>query len=68
VKFTKLLKGDASYKSLGTYAVASCVQTISGFHPASCTMGTGVPFPGGKAQPRRDAEHSPPYSAEVKND
>jgi hypothetical protein len=25
-----------------------CVQTISGAHPASCPMGTGGPFPGGK--------------------
>jgi hypothetical protein len=23
-----------------------CVQTDSGAHPASCTMGTGGPFPG----------------------
>jgi hypothetical protein len=40
-----------------------CVQTGSGAHPASCTMGTG-----GKARPRRDADHSPPYSAEVVNE
>jgi hypothetical protein len=44
------------------------VQIGSGFHPASCTMGTGGPFPGGKARPGRDADHSPPYSAEVKNE
>jgi len=25
------------------------VQTGSGAHPASCTMGTGGPFPGGKS-------------------
>jgi hypothetical protein len=25
-----------------------CVQTGSGAHPASCTMGTGSPFPGAK--------------------
>jgi hypothetical protein len=25
------------------------VQTGSGVHPASCTMGTGGPFPGGKS-------------------
>jgi hypothetical protein len=25
-----------------------CVQTGSGAHPASCTMGTGGPFPGVK--------------------
>jgi hypothetical protein len=26
-----------------------CVQTGSGAHPASCTMCTGGPFPGGKS-------------------
>jgi hypothetical protein len=41
------------------------VQTVSGAHPASCTVGTGGPFPGGKARPGRDADHSPPSSTEV---
>jgi hypothetical protein len=46
-----------------------CVQTGSGAHPASCTMGTGGgPFPGGKARPRRDADHLPPSSTEVVNE
>jgi hypothetical protein len=45
-----------------------CVQTGSGAHPASCTMGIGDSFPGGKARPRRDADHSPPSSAEVVNE
>jgi hypothetical protein len=36
-----------------------CVQTGSGAHPASCTVGTGVPFPGAKARPGRDADHLP---------
>jgi hypothetical protein len=45
-----------------------CVQTSSGAHPTSCTMGTGGPFPGGKAQPGRDADHSLPPSAEVVNE
>jgi hypothetical protein len=44
------------------------VQTDSGAHPASCTMGTGGPFPGGEARPGRDADHSPPSSAEVVNE
>jgi hypothetical protein len=35
-----------------------CVQTGSGAHPASCSMGTGGPFPGDKARPGRDADHS----------
>jgi hypothetical protein len=42
------------------------VQTGSGAHPDSCPMGTEDPFPGGKARPGRDADHSPPSSAEVK--
>jgi hypothetical protein len=50
------------------FSCSPCVQTGSGAHPASCTMGTGGPFPGGKARPGRDADHSPPSSAEVKNE
>jgi hypothetical protein len=34
-----------------------CVQIGSGAHPASCTMGTGDSFPGGKAWQGRDADH-----------
>jgi hypothetical protein len=45
-----------------------CVQTGSGAHPASCTMGTGGPFPGGKALPGCDTDHSSPSSAEVENE
>jgi hypothetical protein len=48
------------------FSSSLCVQTGSGAHPASCTMGTGGPFPGGKARPGRDADHSPPSSVEVK--
>jgi hypothetical protein len=50
------------------FSSSICVQTGSGARPASCTMGTGGPFPEGKARPRRDADHSPPSSAEVKNE
>jgi hypothetical protein len=41
------------------FSSSLCVQTGSGAHPASCTMSTGDPFPGGKAWPGRDADHSP---------
>jgi hypothetical protein len=41
------------------------VQTGSEAHPASYTMDTGGPFPGAKARPGREADHSPPSSAEV---
>jgi hypothetical protein len=40
-----------------------CFQTGCGAHPASYTMGTG-----GKGRPGRDADHSPPSSAEVKKE
>jgi len=40
------------------------IQTGSGAHPASCTMGTGS-FPGGRLRPRHAADHSPPSSAAV---
>jgi hypothetical protein len=42
-----------------------CVQNGSEAHPASYPMDTGDSFPGGKARPGRDADHSPPSSAEV---
>jgi hypothetical protein len=50
------------------FSSSLCVQTGSGAHPASCTMGTGGPFPGGKARPELDADHLPPSSAEVENE
>jgi hypothetical protein len=37
-------------------------------HPAFSPMGTGGPFSGGKARQGRDADHSPPSSAEVVNE
>jgi hypothetical protein len=45
-----------------------CVQTGSETHPASCAMDTGGPFPGDKARPGRDADNSPPSSADVENE
>jgi hypothetical protein len=42
------------------FSSSLCVQTGSGAQPASCTMGIGGPFPGGKARLGRDADHSPP--------
>jgi hypothetical protein len=47
------------------FSSSLCVQISSGAHPASCTMGTGGPFPGAKARPGRDADHSPASSAEA---
>jgi hypothetical protein len=45
-----------------------CAQTGSGAHPTSYTMGTGGSLSGGKARPGRDADHSPPSTAEVKKE
>jgi hypothetical protein len=45
-----------------------CVQTGSGAHPASYTMGTADSFLGGKARPGRDADRPPPSNAEVKKE
>jgi hypothetical protein len=50
------------------FSSSLCVQTGSGAHPASCTMCTWGPFPGGKALPGRDADQSPPSSVEVENE
>jgi hypothetical protein len=50
------------------FSSSLCVQTDSGAHPGYCPMGTGDPFPGGKARPGRDSDHSTPSSAEVEND
>jgi hypothetical protein len=47
------------------FSSSLCIQTGSGAHPPSYPMGTGGPFPGGKAWPGRDADHSPPSIAEV---
>jgi hypothetical protein len=49
------------------FPVASVSRPAMGAHPASWTIGTGDPFPGAKAQTGRDADHSPPSTAEVKN-
>jgi hypothetical protein len=50
------------------FSSSLCVQTGSEAHPVSYPMGTGDPFPGGKAWPGRDADQSPPFSDEVKNE
>jgi hypothetical protein len=50
------------------FSSSLCVQTGSGTHAASCTMGTGGPILGAKARPGRNADHSPPSSAEVENE
>jgi hypothetical protein len=60
-------RGSISDRGRGFFLSLS-VQTGSGAHPTFCPMGTWGPFPGGKARPGLDADHSPPSSAEVKNE
>jgi hypothetical protein len=40
-------------------------QAVSGAHPASCSVGNGGYFPGGKVA-RHKVDHSPPSSVKVK--
>jgi hypothetical protein len=47
------------------FSSSLCDQSVSAAHPAPWARGSGGPFPGGKARPRRDADHSPHSSAEV---
>jgi hypothetical protein len=49
----------------GNFSLHHRVQNGSGVHPASYPMGTRGSFPGVK-RPGREADHSPPSSAEVK--
>jgi hypothetical protein len=55
--------GVRSPAGLKDFSSNLCVQTDSGAHSASCTVGTGGPFRWAKARPGRDADHSPPSSA-----
>jgi hypothetical protein len=62
------MTGVQSLTEAEDFSSSLCVQTGSGAHLASYKMGTGGPFPRGKALLGRDADHSPPPSAEVKNE
>jgi hypothetical protein len=60
-------QGDGSFESRWSqeFSLLHIVQTGSGVHPTSYKMGTGGSFSGIKRQ-GREADHSPPTSAEVK--
>jgi hypothetical protein len=49
----------------GNFSLHYRIQNGAGAHPASHPMGTRGSFPGVK-RPGREADHSPPSSAEVK--
>jgi hypothetical protein len=55
--------GVRSPKGTEDFSSSLCVQSGSGVHPASSPMDTG-----GKTRPGRDADHSRPSRAEVKNE
>jgi hypothetical protein len=57
---------DSIHDSCKGFSSIFRVKTDCGADPVSCTMGMEDPFPGGKVRPGRDADHSPPPSAEVK--
>jgi hypothetical protein len=48
------------------FSLLHSVQTGSGAHPAPYPMDTGGASPGVKL-PGHEADHSPPFSADVKN-
>jgi hypothetical protein len=50
------------------FSSSLCVQTGSEAHPASCTVGTGGPFPGEKRVQGVTLTTHPTSNAEVKNE
>jgi hypothetical protein len=60
--------GARSPAEAEVFSSTLCVQTASVVHPAFYPMGTVGPFPGTKARPWRNSDHSPPSSDEVKNE
>jgi hypothetical protein len=62
-----------NYRAIGVRSPAGvkdffytlCVQTGSGALQPPVQWVPGGPFPGAKARPERDADHSPPSSTEV---
>jgi hypothetical protein len=50
------------------FSSSLCVQTSYWGPPSLLSSGYWESFPGGKEWPGRDAEHSPPSSAEVENE
>jgi hypothetical protein len=50
----------------GNFSLLHCIQTGPGIHPATYSMSTGG-FSLGLKRPGREADHSNPSSAKVKN-
>jgi hypothetical protein len=60
--------GVRSPEGAKDFFASLCLQTGSGAHPASCTMGTEGPFPGGKSAAGAWRWPLTPSSAEVENE
>jgi hypothetical protein len=60
--------GVRSPTEVENFSSSLCFQTGSGAHPAPVQWVQRGLFPGRKAQPGRDADHSPSSSAEVENE
>jgi hypothetical protein len=60
---TEWATGVRSPAEAKNFSSSLCVQTRSEAHPVSNPMGTGGPFPGVKARPGSDADHSPHLSS-----
>jgi len=58
--------GFESWPAQETFLFSRNVQTDYAAHPASCSICTDVPSSGIK-RPRREVDHSPPSSADVKD-
>jgi hypothetical protein len=65
---TDWIAGVRSLTEAEEFSSSLCAQTDSGAHQVFYTMGTGGSFPGGKGWQGRDADHSPPPSAEFKKE
>jgi hypothetical protein len=61
-------RGSIPGRGKKIFPVTSCLQTGSGAHPASCTMGTRSSLAGSKSRLGSDADHSPTTNADVKNE
>jgi hypothetical protein len=59
--------GGSSSGRGGNFPLHHCVKNGSGAHRVCYQVGTMASFPGGVKRPGREADHSPPSDAEVKN-
>jgi hypothetical protein len=60
--------GIRSPAEANDFSSSLCVQTSTEAHPASCTIFSVAPFPGGRSRPACDADQSPGPTVEVKNE